>query len=214
MSKKLTSADNSIFESIKKLDELGNEYWTPRQMSKICMKNRFYYIAFLFVCFSLASCNLSDTLSIPYYYYQGNSKHQEKDLKGAIEYFSKILEIKNTEVKARISRGSSYLDLKEYQKAIDDYSAALELEPGNALAHAYRGRAYYDSDSVELSLADYNKALEIDQQMVFAYYGRGLLKFTNQDLAGGCKDYKSAADLGDKESAQVVDNYCSDILKD
>lgn len=35
MGKKLTQANNSIFESIKNLDKDGNEYWTARQLAKI-----------------------------------------------------------------------------------------------------------------------------------------------------------------------------------
>lgn len=35
MSKKLADANNSIFESIKNLDEHGNEYWTARQLAKV-----------------------------------------------------------------------------------------------------------------------------------------------------------------------------------
>src|SRR5690606_26020445 len=35
MNKKLTNASNSIFESIKNVDEHGNEYWTARQLAKV-----------------------------------------------------------------------------------------------------------------------------------------------------------------------------------
>ncbi|TJY66708.1 tetratricopeptide repeat protein [Sphingobacterium alkalisoli] len=178
------------------------------------MKINFYLTCILLMLITSVSCNLPDVISMKYYYHSGNHKHGTKDFKGAIQDFSKIIEISNKEINAYISRGSCYLDLKAYQKAVDDYSAAIELEPENPLAYAYRGRAYYDCDSIELSLADYNKALQIDPKSVYAYNNRGLLRFTNKDLPGGCQDYKIAADLGDEESVEMVRTYCAEFLRE
>ncbi|HMR18571.1 MAG TPA: tetratricopeptide repeat protein [Sphingobacterium sp.] len=174
------------------------------------MKRLSFYILFLFAF--CTSCTFVDNRIANFHYNIGKSRYASKDLIGAIEAYSKAIDINDNHSKSFISRGSAYLDLKEYAKAIDNYSKGIEIEPHNPLIYTYRGRAYYDDDNIEKALADYNTALQMDNELTLAYIYRGLLKYTNKDLVGGCQDYKKAAELGDTGSAEVLKKYCREFL--
>ncbi|MBL4735121.1 MAG: tetratricopeptide repeat protein [Flavobacteriales bacterium] len=139
-----------------------------------------------------------------YYYWKGYTDQNAQDMDGAIEVYTKVLEVDSTFIVAYISRGSAYVDLKKYDLAIADYDKAEELEPDNARIYAYRGRAYYDSEQHDKAMNDYNKALNLDSNFGYAYYNRGLLKYVNQDFEGGCEDFLKGAECGFSAAQEVI----------
>lgn len=151
--------------------------------------------------------NGTDLILTKYYYWIGYSKHKSNDKKGAIEDYSKVLELDSKFVTAYISRGSAFLDLKKYNEAITDYNKAIELAPHDAQIYAYRGRAYYEVEQFKEAMEDYDKALTLDDENAYALYNRGLLKYAvYYDFDGGCEDFKMASDLGHDQATDVIYN--------
>ena len=72
------------------------------------------------------------------YYYLGESRQKAGDDKGAIDAFSKGLEIHPGYWSLLILRGNAYVREKRFEEAVADFTTALDL---NKKASAYRGRA-------------------------------------------------------------------------
>ena len=61
------------------------------------------------------------------FYKSGNKKFDEGDYQGAIDDYSKAIELDLKNINAWSYRGAAKIRLEDYQGAIDDYSKALEL---------------------------------------------------------------------------------------
>lgn len=78
------------------------------------------------------------------------------DRQGAIDAYSKAIELDPKYVNAYGERGFAYAKSGDYEQAIADFSKAIELAPKLALAYEMRGLAY---DRM-LGLDDYQKAIQ------------------------------------------------------
>jgi tetratricopeptide (TPR) repeat protein len=63
------------------------------------------------------------------YYYRGKAKYPLKDYRGAIQDYSKAIELDPEYAHAYYYRGNAKVNLKDYRGAIQDYSKAIELDP-------------------------------------------------------------------------------------
>ena len=63
-----------------------------------------------------------------------------KKFEGAIEDYSKSIEIDSMFVDAYYNRGNSKYFLRDFKGAIDDYSQAIEIDP--KYAEAYNNRSF------------------------------------------------------------------------
>ena len=79
------------------------------------------------------------------FYKSGNKKFDENDYQGAIDDFSKAIELDPQNVELEYTyRARAKFSLGDYQGAIDDYTKAIELDSENGeLEYASRGRAKY-----------------------------------------------------------------------
>ena len=59
------------------------------------------------------------------------------------------------------------------------------------------------------AIEDYTKAIEINPNYSNAYKNRGASKENLGDLSGACADWRKAANLGDTDSAERVENQCN-----
>lgn len=147
---------------------------------------------------------------VKYYYYSGYLKHNSKNLNGAIEDYTKAIDLDKTHATSYISRGSAYMDLKKYNEAISDYSKSINLKPGEALSYAYRGRGFYEIGNLEKAIIDLDKSINLDKSLGCAYLNRSLIKYTElKDYSGGCEDLRKAAELGENEAVEYLkEGYC------
>ena len=65
------------------------------------------------------------------FYKSANEKFDKEDYQGAIDDYSKAIELDPQNLKAFSSRGDAKFNLEDYQGAIDDYSKAIELNPAD-----------------------------------------------------------------------------------
>jgi Flp pilus assembly protein TadD len=78
------------------------------------------------------------------YYNSGVHKYKAGDLDGAIQGFSRTIEIDPAHWKAYGSRGVVNRDRRDLDGAIRDYTRSIELNPKNAGAYSNRGVALRD----------------------------------------------------------------------
>lgn len=75
------------------------------------------------------------------YFTTARQKHLNFDFEGAIEYYSKILELYPDADYVYVYRGNAKSALRNYSDAIDDYTKAIEINMDNDDAYFERGRA-------------------------------------------------------------------------
>jgi tetratricopeptide (TPR) repeat protein len=93
------------------------------------MSKTIFLIAFLF---SFSTCY---SLTAKEYLSRGNAKVEIKNYSGAIDDFSKALEIDIKYTEAYINRGSEKENIEDYSGAIADYSKAMGINPNNKEAY-------------------------------------------------------------------------------
>ncbi|WP_269609270.1 CHAT domain-containing protein [Prochlorococcus marinus] len=129
------------------------------------------------------------------FFNSGFEKQESGDHEGAIEDYSKALEIDPKYVLVWWGRGLSKNQLGDYQGAIDDYSKALEIDPKYVWAWSSRGGSKAQIGDHEGAINDYSKALEIDPQYLLAWSSRGYSKNQLEDYEGAIDDYSKALEI-------------------
>ena len=76
-----------------------------------------------------------------HYFNQGVEKYEAGNYQGAIDDWSKAIEINPQNADAHYNRGSAMNNLGNYQGAIADFTKAIELDPQDASIYQNRGVA-------------------------------------------------------------------------
>ncbi|HMG72273.1 MAG TPA: tetratricopeptide repeat protein [Pyrinomonadaceae bacterium] len=104
---------------------------------------------------------------------RGLECEKKDDHEGAIQHFTKAIELKPDYAAAYDHRGMNCRRKGDSDQAFADYNKAIGLDP--QLAHTYlnRGDIYYEEKEYDQALIDYNKAIQVNPQYATAYYKRG-----------------------------------------
>ncbi len=126
-----------------------------------------------------------------FYYNEGISKYMEGDFKGAIDVFTKGLEIYQISSFFN-NRGAAYLEIKNYKEAENDYRKALEIDPNDP-------DIYFNLANIKDLLGDLNGAIEFYDQLIEidgnyknAYYNKATNKFILGEYINAIKAYTKA----------------------
>jgi tetratricopeptide (TPR) repeat protein len=132
------------------------------------------------------------------WYNYGISQRHTDDLQGAVESYTRALEIDPSYYPAYINRANIYRDLTKYQEALDDYNDALAY---GEIPLAYSGRAdtYYAMGKYERAIADYKTSLSLFPNNAHCYC---FLTFSYFEL----ERYEEALDAA--ESTHEIDPSC------
>ncbi|MDR2592497.1 MAG: tetratricopeptide repeat protein [Chitinispirillales bacterium] len=129
------------------------------------------------------------------YFTSGNAKFTLSDYQGAIDDYSKAIEIDPQDAGVYFNRGIAKSELSDYKGAIEDYSKAIEIDPQDAEAYVNRGAAKSDLSDYKGAIEDYSKAIEINPQYAKAYVNRGNAKSDLSDYKGAMEDYSKAIEI-------------------
>ncbi|CAE20470.1 TPR repeat [Prochlorococcus marinus str. MIT 9313] len=149
--------------------------------------------------------NPKDSLN---YTYRAASKCSEGDYQGAIEDYTKALELDSKNSLAYMFRGACHDLSGDSKAALDDYSESIELNPSNADIYYTRGVTLRDSGDDIGALSDFTLTIKLDRWNALAYRNRGNLHFRHSELKSACCDWNEASDLGDEIAKGLLEEHC------
>ncbi len=157
-------------------------------------------------CFALNAQTAED------YYKKGNDKAMVKDYAGAIEEYSKSIEINPRSADSYYNRGLAFLYQESYKKANDDFTKAIEIRPLFIKAFNNRAVSFLRLDNTKSALSDINTMLSLDSMYRPAYFLRAqvYLQLDNKDAA--CKDLNIASKMGEKRAEKLIQENCSSAI--
>lgn len=131
------------------------------------------------------------------------------DFKGAVEEWTRLIELEPNLAGAYHNRGNAKDDLKDYDGAIADLTKALGLKATEGSVNADRDRAnshnsravaWLHKGNVAAALADYSKAIELNPANPEALANRASLRQRNGDLQGAIADFSQAIEMRPKNA--------------
>jgi tetratricopeptide (TPR) repeat protein len=129
------------------------------------------------------------------YFNKAYGKNEIKDYQGAIEDYTKAIEINPNYSEAYNNRGTVKTNFKDYKGAIEDYTKAIGINSNYSDAYNSRGTAKSILEDYRGAIADYTKAIEINPNDSEAYNYRGDSKVQLKDYQGAIEDYTKAIEL-------------------
>ena len=131
----------------------------------------------------------------------GTARVAQGDYQGAIDDFSRAIEIEPKNPVVYAARGNARTNLGELDDAIADFSKAIEIDPARRVPYINRGVAKVDKGDLEGAITDYSKAITLDPKNVTAYRNRGCARQQKGDVDGARTDYQQAIQLATDEGA-------------
>ena len=140
------------------------------------------------------------------------SKHDLKDFSGAIESFSKSIELGSyIPIASYYGRAASKQELENFEGAIEDYNKVLEIAKDYLTEFVYynRGVCKYNVKDNYSAISDFTESINIKPDNASAYDWRGSIKYELGDLKGACIDWNKANKFGSKFSEEKILKYCN-----
>lgn len=142
----------------------------------------------------------SDFTHEDYFYYAVN-KYKKKDYQGAIDDYTKAIELKPYSY-FYYNRACVKSEILDFKGSIDDFTHAILLEPVS-FYYYNRGVVKFKINNYRGSILDYDKAIELSQDYGSAFYNRGLSKYLLQDYQGAIFDFTKSISL----KTNLADSY-------
>jgi tetratricopeptide (TPR) repeat protein len=134
------------------------------------------------------------------YYNLGVARFNAKDFRGAIDDYSRAIELKPDYAEAYNYRGESKLLLQDDQGALADFDRAIVLKPDNAEAYKNRGDTRNRLKDYEGAVADFTRALSIKPDDGDAYFRRAKSKSRLKDYEGTIGDLSKVIELSPRNA--------------
>ena len=148
------------------------------------------------------------------YFSSALEKFKKEDLNGAIEDYSKVIELKPEFSEAYIYRANTVFELTaDFNKVIKDYNKAIELDSNNGYAFFSRAVAYSRKGDNYLAKLDFNKAIELRPNEGNYFRYRAYTKLSLNEYNGACTDIRKSIQLGiaDKDIYQLIEQSCGQV---
>jgi tetratricopeptide (TPR) repeat protein len=137
----------------------------------------------------------------------GIQKDNDEDFEGAINDYTRAIELKPDCAEAYDKRGMAYVKTFKFEKAIRDFNKAIKIQPVYAEAFNHRGVANYCIREYGLALRDYTLAIQADPEYAKAYYNRGLLGLEIDEKEAAFADLRAAMKLNHPDAARLIQEY-------
>ena len=121
----------------------------------------------ILLLFMLPLIVLGQNEKLNYFHDSGRYKLQSKDYYGAINDFTKCIELEPRMVSAFQNRACAKFELKNYDGALYDINKAIQLEPNDGFLHWLKAYFKYDagcSGKYANCCKDYKKACSLGSQ--------------------------------------------------
>ena len=142
------------------------------------------------------------------FFNRADAKSDAGNFTGAISDYDKYIELRPNYPKAYISRGIAKARTGDFEKAVNDLNTAVKLQPKDADAYLNRGVVYLNLKKYNEAINDFNLTLKFKPNFDYAYFNRGIAKISTGDKNGGCNDLYKANNLGFRQAAAAIQQYC------
>lgn len=131
------------------------------------------------------------------FFTDGSKKGKEGDYQGAIQDFTKSLDLVKNE-NTFVKRGYAYLMTGNFGAAMQDATDAMRLNPATLQSYFVRGIARFETGDIKGSKEDFYIYLDRDRSNAIAFNYMAALLFLNQDYKGSLENYNEVVRLDPK----------------
>lgn len=128
--------------------------------------------------------------------------------RGALEDYTKALEIEQQNEEIWLGRGLTREKLKDYEGAFSDYTKAIDVKEDFFKAWINRGNVLFKLERYNDAIEDFNVALIYQSDYAPAIYNRALAKIKLKNRQEACVDLKRAEELGMKVEKKIKSRIC------
>lgn len=144
--------------------------------------------------------NELNNLSAGKYFLNGVAKHKTHDYIGAIQDYTKAIEINPEFIEAFSNRGIAHKQLKNYRGAIEDFTKCIQIKPNIASLYSNRGAVKNELHDFIGAMADYVIAKNLDPTDTSVFCNVGVIYFQQKEYHKAIQEYDVAIQL-DSENA-------------
>ena len=156
-------------------------------------------LCFAFFCFNALGAEPKNARE---YYKRGWERLQSQNWEGALDDFTRTIELKPKDSSSWLNRGLVKQNLGDLKGAHEDYSRSIQLEKKNSYPYYYRGQLRYVMGDYKGALEDLNlgirylpKRKKYNQFSAMVYIGRCMVKEKTGDIKGASEDWQNAVKL-------------------
>jgi tetratricopeptide (TPR) repeat protein len=143
----------------------------------------------------------------------GMEKYLKRDFAGAIEDFSRAIEMDPKEWRVYGLRAKARKDVGDLDGAILDYTRVMDLNPSLAVAYAGRASARQLKRDLDGAIEDYTEALRRAPKDADLYVKRAAVKLESSDRSGAITDCKKALEINPKDTVALMNLSSASLEK-
>ncbi|HKZ21981.1 MAG TPA: tetratricopeptide repeat protein, partial [candidate division Zixibacteria bacterium] len=129
-------------------------------------------------------------------YYSAGKIFQENNSNAkAIEAYTSIIDISESNTNAFYERGNSYLQTGQFDKSIKDFETAISESPKFFLAYLRLGYAHYKANNYKESIDSYDKARKLNPNSKHVYIGLAKTYQAMGNKSNAKKNYEKFREL-------------------
>lgn len=125
-------------------------------------------------------------------------------ISGAIEDFSRAIQLSPEYHYAWYQRGIAYTRLRSDSAAVADFSRALEIKPNDPQSHFDRANALLLLNQYDGAIADYDKALALHPGSIVVHHNRGLALSQRKDYSRALIDFDVVLSVDSNDTQALV----------
>ncbi len=123
------------------------------------------------------------------YYENGAKKFSKGDFAGALEDYTKAIEISSRLAPAKRVNGADWRIANDFADASTGPNQITVIDPFTARAYANRSKVRFQQRDFDGTIADCEQALRINPGLAVAYLNRGAARREKGDMAGALADF-------------------------
>jgi tetratricopeptide (TPR) repeat protein len=140
---------------------------------------------------------------------RGYYRLMNKDFKGAMEDYDKVLALDKKDEESYLNRGLAKEKLKDFKGAFTDYTEAISLKPDYEKAWLNRANLLVKLNRPDEAIEDYTVAITWYQEYALAYYNRAIANNKLKKNKAACEDLNQAIKLGAKVESGMKEKFCA-----
>ena len=144
------------------------------------------------------------------FYNSGWEKHNSQDYTGAIDEYSKSIEVDESYVLSWYNRGIAYLMLNKRDEAMDDFEEVLDIDENYFMAPYQIATYYAQNEDYDDAEEYYSKVIEINPEFEDAYVMRGQMRYVLDEKGKACEDFVKLQSMNKKKAEEYLLKFCPD----